>query len=78
MHWGYELVESDLFFWSHKNELLLQKAKDRCHDCGGREKAAESYLKWKSQKNKYKNLPEEEKEVKREYQKKILWFKGDK
>ena len=23
LHWGYELVESDLFFYSYKNELLL-------------------------------------------------------
>ena len=23
LHWGYELVDSDLFFCSYKNELLL-------------------------------------------------------
>ena len=23
LHWGYELVDSDLFFGSYKNELLL-------------------------------------------------------
>ena len=53
----------------------MQKAKDRCHDCGGRAKVAEYYLKWKSKKNKYKNLSEEEKEIKREYQKKYYDWK---
>ena len=39
------------FFWSCKNELLLvkrqellQKAKDRYHNCGDKEKAAEYYF----------------------------------
>ena len=54
LHWGYELVKNDLLwfiFCSYKNELLsvywqelLQKAKDRSHNCGGKEKAAKYYI----------------------------------
>ena len=54
LHWGYELVKNDLLwfiFCSYKNELLsvywqelLQKAKDRYHNCGGKEKAAKYYI----------------------------------
>ena len=50
----------------------MQKAKDRYHNCGGKEKAAKYYtdnnevLKEKSN-NKYRNLSEEEKELERKY-----------
>ena len=51
---------------------LLQKAKDRYHNCGGKEKAAEYYAANKevlkeNAKNKYVNVSEEEKGAKREY-----------
>ena len=55
----------------HKQELL-QKAKDRYHNCGSKKEAAENYiankdvLKEKAD-NKYRNWSEEEKEAKREY-----------
>ena len=47
LQWGYELVKSDSFFihikmsyyWFNAQELL-EKAKDRYHNCGGKEKAA--------------------------------------
>ena len=52
LDWGHELVESDCFFCLYKNEVfwfnrqeLLQKAKSRYHNCGGKEKAAEYYFK---------------------------------
>ena len=47
----------------------MQKAKNRYHNCGAKEKAAEFYVANKEvlKENKYKNLPEEEKEAKREY-----------
>ena len=50
----------------------MQKATNKCHNCGGKEKNAEYYLKNKdvlkeNAKNKYRNLPEEGKEAKREY-----------
>ena len=56
------------YYWFNRQELL-QKAKDKYHSCGGKEKAAEYYLDNREvlnekTKNKYKNLPEEEKEVK--------------
>ena len=46
LHWGYELVESDLFwfifvhirmscYWFNR-KALLQKAKDRYHNGGGK------------------------------------------
>ena len=50
----------------------MQKAKDRYHNCGGKEKAAEYYITNKdvlkeNAKNKYRKLSEEENEAKREY-----------
>ena len=51
---------------------MLQKAEEKYHNCGGKEKAAEYYqtnkdiLKEKAR-NKYRNLSEEEKESKRQY-----------
>ena len=53
---------------------LLQKAKDRYHNCGGKKKAAEYYLEnsrvfFKKAQNKYESLAEEEKEPKRKYEK---------
>ena len=68
-------------FYSHKNELLvfdrqelLKKAKDRYHNCGGKEKAVEYHIDNKvvlkeNGRNKYRNMSVEEKEVKREYAK---------
>ena len=56
LHWGYELAESELwwfiffvhikmsYYWFNRKELL-QKAKDRYDNGGGKEKAAEYYLK---------------------------------
>ena len=76
LHWGYELVESDMLwfvfffnFWQKfiffffnifmikisflhtkmsyyffNGQELLQKVKDRYHNCGGKEKAAECYI----------------------------------
>ena len=56
LNWGYELVESDLFwfiffvpikisyYWFDRKELQ-QKAKGRYHNGGGKEKAAEYCLK---------------------------------
>ena len=46
--------------WFNRQELL-QKAKDKYHNCGGKEKAIEYYLENRSvlkekAKNKYKNL----------------------
>ena len=45
---------------------ILQKAEDRYHNCGGKERAAENYIDNKdvlneSANNKYRNLSEEEK-----------------
>ena len=50
----------------------MQKAKDRYHNCGGKEKAAEYYITNKdvlkeNAKNKYRKLSEKENEAKREY-----------
>ena len=82
LHWGYELVESDLFwfivfipikisyYWFDRKELL-QKAKGRYRNGGGKEKAAEYCLKnWgeglkENANNKYRSLSEEENEAKR-------------
>ena len=48
----------------------MQKPKDKYHNCGGKEKAAEYYLhnKYvvKEKTNKHKNLSEEEKKAKKE------------
>ena len=65
------------YYWFNRQELL-QKAKDRYHNGGGKDIAAEYYIankdvlkeKVKTYRNKiqkYRNLPEQEKEVKREY-----------
>ena len=59
------------YCWFNRQELL-QKANDRYHNCGDKEKAAKYYIANKDvikQKTKYKsrNLSEEEKEAKREY-----------
>ena len=60
-------------YWFNKKDLL-QKAKDKFDNCGGKEKAAKYYqankdvIKEKA-KNKYTNLSEEEKEPKQEYNK---------
>ena len=58
-------------YWFNRQELL-EKAKDRYHDGGGKEKTVEYYiankdLKKEKANSKYRNLSEEEKESKREY-----------
>ena len=72
-----KIIFYDLLFCSCKNELLffnrqelLKKAKDRYHNCGGKEKAAEYYttnkdISKENAKNKYRNLAEVETEAKR-------------
>ena len=55
-------------YYGINKQELLQKTKDKYHDCGGKEKAAIYYLKSRGvlkgkAKNKYKNLSEEEKEA---------------
>ena len=51
---------------------MLQKAEEKYHSCGGKEKVAEYYqmnkdvLKEKAR-NRYRNLSEKEKESKRQY-----------
>ena len=61
------------YYWFNRQELL-QKAKDKYHNCGGKKKAAEYYLqnrdiiKKSKYKNKYKNLSEEDKQAKKEHQ----------
>ena len=51
---------------------MLQKAEEKYHNCGGKEKAAKYYqankdiLKEKAR-NKYRNLSEKEKEAKTQY-----------
>ena len=58
------------YYFNRKN--LLQKAKDKYHNFGGKEKAAKYYI-WNKEvlkenaKNKYRNLSEEEKKTKKEY-----------
>ena len=47
---------------------------DRYHNCGGKEKAGEYYIATqkvlrKNTENKHRNLPEKEKDTKREYEK---------
>ena len=49
----------------------MKKANDRYHNCGGKKKAKyylenEEFSK-ENARNRYRNLPEEEKEAKREY-----------
>ena len=59
------------YYWFNREELL-KTAKTKNHNKGGKEKAAKYYednkeaIKEKA-KNKYKNLTEEEKELKRPY-----------
>ena len=58
-------------YWFNRQELL-EKAKDRYHDGGGKEKTVEYYiankdLQKEKANSKYRNLSEEEKEPKREY-----------
>ena len=53
------------YYWFNRQELL-QKAKDKYHNWGGKEKAAEYYIKNKDvvkekADNKHENLCEEEK-----------------
>ena len=59
------------YYWFNREEVL-QKAEEKYHNYGGKEKAAEYYQKNKGvlkekAKNKYKNLSEKEKEAKRQY-----------
>ena len=60
------------YYWFNRQELL-QKAKNKYHNCGGKEKAAEYYLEnrvffLKEQvKHQYRNLSEEQKEAKSKY-----------
>ena len=61
------------YYWFN-NQELLKKAKEKYHNNGGIGKAAEHYLDNKDvlkekAKNVYRNLSEEEKEVKRLYSK---------
>ena len=54
------------YYWFNRQQLL-QKAKDRYHQCGGKEKAAKYYLENKGilkekAKNEYKDLSEKAKE----------------
>ena len=59
------------YYWFNRQELL-QKAQEKYHNCGSKEKAAEYYrdnkdvIKEKAKK-KHRNLSEEEKEAKRQY-----------
>ena len=59
-------------YYFFNRQELLQKARDRYHNGGGKEKAAEHYVANEEvlreiAKNKYKNLSEEEEEAKRKY-----------
>ena len=60
------------YYWFNRQELL-EKVKYKYHNCGSKEETAEYYLANKdvlkeNANNKCKNLPEEEKEAKREYE----------
>ena len=60
------------YYWF--NRELLKKAKEKYQNKGGKEKAAKYYQDNKkiikeNARNKYKNLTEEEKELKRQYSK---------
>ena len=51
---------------------MLQKAEEKYHNCGGKEKSAKYYIANKDvlkekARNKYKNLSKEEREAKRQY-----------
>ena len=64
-------------YYCFNKPQLLQKAKDKYHNCRGKEKAAKYYIankeaffflkKKKKANNKYRSLSKEEKEAKREY-----------
>ena len=59
------------YYWYNRPELL-QKAKDKYHNCGRKGKAVKYYLENKDvlqekTNNKFKNLSKEEKEEKKEY-----------
>ena len=63
------------YYWFNREDLL-KKAKTKYYNKGGKEKAAKYYkdnketVKGKGKaRNKYKNLTEEEKELKRQYSK---------
>ena len=65
-------VHIKMSYYFFNRPELLQKAKYRYHNCGGKNKAAEHYIANKevlkeNAKNKYRNLLEEKKEVKIEY-----------
>ena len=54
-------------YWCNKEELS-RKAKDRYHNCGGKEKYAKYYIENKgflkeNANNKHRNLSEEEKQI---------------
>ena len=57
-------------YYQFNRQELLQKSKDKHHNCGGKEKAAKYYIANKDvlkekAKDMYRNLSEEEKEAKR-------------
>ena len=59
------------YYWFNRDELL-KKANKKYHNGGGKQKAAEDYKKNKEvikekARIKYRNLSEEEKELKRQY-----------
>ena len=59
------------YYWFNRREFL-EKAKEKCDNKGGKEKAAKYYKDNKEAikeeaRNKYKNLGKEEKELKRKY-----------
>ena len=61
------------YYW-YNRQKLSQKAKEKYHNCGGKEKATEYYLQNKDvikekANNKYKNLSNEKKEAKRKFNK---------
>ena len=60
-----------IYYWFNRNKLV-KKAKTKYHNKGGKEKAAKYYEDNKEAikemaRIKYKNLTEEEKELKRQY-----------
>ena len=83
VHWGYELVQQNdslkFIFCLYKNEILsikkdrlLKEAKNRYHNGHGKEKASKNHkgnkeILKENARNKYRNLPEEKKEIKRAY-----------
>ena len=59
-------VHMKMSYYLLNRQEILQKAEDRHHNCGGKERAAENYIDNKdvlneSANNKYRNLSEEEK-----------------